>query len=178
MQDVLASVTDAQIREARLADVRNELLASDALKAHFEDHPRDAELLQAVKHDRVLAPRAVKAHLKDVPEYLLPPSLKAAVEAAGGGVRGGGKRAGGGGGAAGGGKRGGRGGARGGRGGAAGAAAGGAEGGDDATPTLAAAAASGERMTTSKAVALSQRDVYRARKNNDVDPLKAFAMSR
>ena len=38
--------------------------------------------------DKPLAPAAVKPHLKRVPAYLLPPTLRAAVEAAGAGPRG------------------------------------------------------------------------------------------
>ena len=97
VEDVLQSVTDGQIKEARLTELRREILASQALRAHFEDNPRDLAVLQ---HEKALNPQKVKTHLRAVPTYLLPPSLRAAAEAAGGGIssgkggkgKGGGKR--------------------------------------------------------------------------------------
>lgn len=81
---VLRGISRKRIKEARLAELRSEILASTALKAHFEDNPVDLDLL---RHDKALAPAAVQPQLADIPTYLVPPSLRAAVEAAGGGVR-------------------------------------------------------------------------------------------
>ncbi|KAF7331358.1 DEAD-domain-containing protein [Mycena kentingensis (nom. inval.)] len=39
MEDALQSVTRAAVREARVAQLKAEILASDKLKAHFEDNP-------------------------------------------------------------------------------------------------------------------------------------------
>ena len=90
VEDVLRGITASVVATARAAELRRELLASVALKAHFEDNPRDIELL---KHDKLasrgassMLHRAEAVHLRDVPSYLLPPALRAAVEAAGGGV--------------------------------------------------------------------------------------------
>ena len=80
---VLRSVTPAAIREARLAELRTELLSSDKLATHFADNPQDLQVLQ---HAAPLLPKAVHRELADVPEYLLPATLRAAAEAAGGGV--------------------------------------------------------------------------------------------
>lgn len=79
------------------------MLTSDALKAHFEDNPRD---LAALRHDKPIVPSQVQvvavtcvsarflhghwvqvlSHLAHVPEYLVPMSLQAAASAAGGGL--------------------------------------------------------------------------------------------
>lgn len=47
-------------------------MASSKLKAYFEDNPRDLQLL---RHDKTLAPKC-EAHLKNVPDYLVPDTLK------------------------------------------------------------------------------------------------------
>lgn len=69
MEDGLRSITKATIREARIKEIKAELLNSDRLKAHFEDNPTDLEYL---RHDKVLHPTRVQAHLKHVPTYLMP----------------------------------------------------------------------------------------------------------
>ncbi|KAF7310047.1 ATP-dependent RNA helicase dbp9 [Mycena indigotica] len=69
MEDALRSVTRAAVREARVAQLKAEILASDKLKAHFEDNPLDLEFL---KHDKPLHPTRVQPHMKHVPKYLLP----------------------------------------------------------------------------------------------------------
>jgi ATP-dependent RNA helicase DDX56/DBP9 len=69
MEDGLRSVTKASIREARIREIKAELLNSDRLKAHFEDNPTDLEYL---RHDKVLHPTRVQAHLKHIPGYLMP----------------------------------------------------------------------------------------------------------
>ena len=56
---------------------------SKKLQAHFEDNPKELEVLT---HDKALQPARVMPHLADVPDYLVPPTLRAAAEAAGGGV--------------------------------------------------------------------------------------------
>ncbi|XP_010936191.1 DEAD-box ATP-dependent RNA helicase 16 isoform X2 [Elaeis guineensis] len=74
-EDVAKGVTKVAIREARAQDLRNEILNSEKLKAHFEDNPRDLDLL---KHDKLLSKKAPSSHLRDVPEYLLDPTTKEA----------------------------------------------------------------------------------------------------
>jgi len=69
MEDALHAVTRHAVREARLKEIKQELLASDKLKAHFEDHPDDLEYL---KHDKPLHPTRVQPHMKHVPKYLIP----------------------------------------------------------------------------------------------------------
>ena len=86
-----------------MKEIKSELLASSKLKAYFEDNPRDLQLL---RHDKTLAPKS-EAHLKNVPDYLVPDTLKGLQHERKDSKRGGG----------GGGGRGGRGGGTGGRGG-------------------------------------------------------------
>nr|GAT59545.1 predicted protein [Mycena chlorophos] len=69
MEDALRSVTRSAVREARVTQLKAEILASDKLKAHFEDNPLDLEFL---KHDKALHPARVQPHMKHVPKYLLP----------------------------------------------------------------------------------------------------------
>ncbi|KAG8384237.1 hypothetical protein BUALT_Bualt04G0097000 [Buddleja alternifolia] len=74
-EDVSRSVTKIAVRESRAQDLRNEILNSEKLKAHFQDNPKDLDLL---KHDKVLSKKAPAPHLRDVPEYLLDPTTQEA----------------------------------------------------------------------------------------------------
>lgn len=76
-EDVAKSVTKIAVRESRAQDLRNEILNSEKLKAHFESNPRDLDLL---KHDKVLSKNAPPAHLRDVPDYLVDKTTKEARE--------------------------------------------------------------------------------------------------
>lgn len=68
--DTLKSITKALIREARIKELKNEILTSTKLESHFEDHPDDLAFLQ---HDKaLLGTRAQQTHLKHVPQYLVP----------------------------------------------------------------------------------------------------------
>jgi len=73
VEDVLRAVTKAAVTEARLKEVKLEMINSVKLKAHFEDNPRELDLL---KHDKVLRPSKIKKYLEYVPKYLIPPSLQ------------------------------------------------------------------------------------------------------
>jgi ATP-dependent RNA helicase DDX56/DBP9 len=75
VEDCLRSVTDGAVHDARLADVRREMVNSDRLKDYFEDNPMDFE---ALKHDGSLA-KHVPEHLARVPAYLLPPALRGTI---------------------------------------------------------------------------------------------------
>lgn len=74
-EDALRSVTHLAIRDARVKEIKQEIFASEALRAHFEDNPKD---LEALKHDRPLAPQNIQSHMKHVPYYLLPRNESAA----------------------------------------------------------------------------------------------------
>ncbi|EIN09662.1 ATP-dependent RNA helicase dbp9 [Punctularia strigosozonata HHB-11173 SS5] len=77
MEDALRSVTRAAVKEARIKELKTEILNSDKLKAHFEDNPLDLEYL---RHDKPLHPTRVQPHMKHVPKYLLPRIAPAPVE--------------------------------------------------------------------------------------------------
>ncbi|KAJ2416286.1 ATP-dependent DNA/RNA helicase [Coemansia sp. RSA 2530] len=67
--DAMRLVTKSTIREARIKEIKNEILNSEKLKAHFEDRPKD---LQFLRHDKALHPSQVKPHMKHIPQYLVP----------------------------------------------------------------------------------------------------------
>nr|XP_047910155.1 probable ATP-dependent RNA helicase DDX56 [Anser cygnoides] len=72
-RDAMRSVTKQAVKEARLREIKEELLNSEKLKTYFEDNPRD---LHVLRHDKPLHPAIVKPHLRNVPDYLVPPSLR------------------------------------------------------------------------------------------------------
>ncbi|KAI8621164.1 P-loop containing nucleoside triphosphate hydrolase protein [Chytriomyces sp. MP71] len=67
--DALRSVTKPLIKEARLKELKQEILNSEKLKTHFEDNPKD---LAALKHDKAVHPARVQSHMRHVPDYLMP----------------------------------------------------------------------------------------------------------
>lgn len=85
MDDALRSVTRSAIKEARIKELKTEIINSEKLKvgaliillshcqctvqAHFEDNPLDLEYL---RHDKPLHPTRIQAHMKHIPKYLLP----------------------------------------------------------------------------------------------------------
>ncbi|XP_041369379.1 probable ATP-dependent RNA helicase DDX56 [Gigantopelta aegis] len=72
-KDAMQVVTRTAIREARMKEIRQELLTSKKLRSHFEDNPRDLQLL---RHDKKLATFKKQQHLQHVPDYLVPQTLK------------------------------------------------------------------------------------------------------
>uniref|UniRef100_K1PRG3 RNA helicase n=1 Tax=Magallana gigas TaxID=29159 RepID=K1PRG3_MAGGI len=72
-EDAMRMVTKTAIREARLKEIKQEMLASNKLKTYFEDNPRD---LQVLRHDKSLHTVKVQKHLKNVPDYLVPQTLR------------------------------------------------------------------------------------------------------
>jgi len=67
--DALRAVTSAAIHQARAQELRKEILTSEKLKRHFEDNPGE---LEALRHDEDIHVVRRQAHLKYVPDYLLP----------------------------------------------------------------------------------------------------------
>ncbi|KAF2727334.1 ATP-dependent RNA helicase DBP9 [Polyplosphaeria fusca] len=68
--DALRAVTRIAVREARIRELRQELLKSEKLSRYFEENP---EALSSIKHDHNLTHAArIQSHLKHVPDYLLP----------------------------------------------------------------------------------------------------------
>lgn len=72
-KDAMQAVTRVAVREARLKEIKQEMLNSQKLKSHFEDNPRDLQLL---RHDKNLHTVKSQQHMKHVPEYLVPPTLQ------------------------------------------------------------------------------------------------------
>jgi ATP-dependent RNA helicase DDX56/DBP9 len=72
-RDAWRAVTKIAVREARLKEIKHEMLNSARLRSHFEDNPRDAMLL---RHDKALHTVKHQAHLKSVPDYIVPQALK------------------------------------------------------------------------------------------------------
>jgi ATP-dependent RNA helicase DDX56/DBP9 len=75
--DALKAVTNGAIREARLRELRQELIKSEKLKRHFEENPED---LRHLRHDGELRPAKVQPHMKHVPDYLVPGGTKKQIE--------------------------------------------------------------------------------------------------
>ncbi len=73
-RDAWRAVTKIAVREARLKEIRAELLNSDRLRGHFEENPRDAVVL---RHDKALHTVRHQPHLRHVPDYIVPKALKA-----------------------------------------------------------------------------------------------------
>ncbi|RDA88204.1 hypothetical protein CP532_6821 [Ophiocordyceps camponoti-leonardi (nom. inval.)] len=69
MNDGLRAVTKVAVREARTRELRQELLKSEKLKRYFEENPTE---MKHVRHDGELRTARQQAHLKHVPDYLLP----------------------------------------------------------------------------------------------------------
>ncbi|KAK8108767.1 hypothetical protein PG984_014568 [Apiospora sp. TS-2023a] len=78
MNDALRAVTKVAIREARVRELKQELVKSEKLKRHFEENPAE---LQHLRHDSELRAARLQPHLKQVPDYLLPADGKKAVSA-------------------------------------------------------------------------------------------------
>ncbi|XP_014255480.1 probable ATP-dependent RNA helicase DDX56 [Cimex lectularius] len=72
-RDAWKTVTRSAVREARLKEIKQEILNSQKLKGYFDDNPRD---LKTLRHDKVLKTVRGQPHLSNVPEYIVPESLK------------------------------------------------------------------------------------------------------
>lgn len=77
MIDALRAVTGIAVREARVRELRQELIKSEKLKRHFEENPEE---LRHLRHDGELRAARVQPHLKHVPDYLLPGGSRKAAE--------------------------------------------------------------------------------------------------
>jgi hypothetical protein len=74
VEDIVRAVTPAAVKEFRTAELKREILNSSKLKSHFAENPND---LKVLRHDKaILHPITQKDHLKFVPEYLIPQSMR------------------------------------------------------------------------------------------------------
>lgn len=76
VEETLRSVTSVAVREFRAAELKQEILNSSKLKSYFVENPDD---LKVLRHDTSIAhPIRPKEHLRTVPNYLIPASMKGA----------------------------------------------------------------------------------------------------
>ncbi|KAK7574293.1 hypothetical protein V9T40_011484 [Parthenolecanium corni] len=75
-KDAWRAVTRIAVREARLKEIKQEIFNSKKLKRYFEENPKD---LLSLRHDKALHTVKVSDHLADVPDYIVPSSLKEVV---------------------------------------------------------------------------------------------------
>jgi len=80
VEDTLRSVTGNSVNELRAAELKREILNSSQLKSFFAANPTD---LKVLRHDKaVMHPIKQKEHLKNIPEYLVPASMRGVANSA------------------------------------------------------------------------------------------------
>ncbi|XP_053609878.1 probable ATP-dependent RNA helicase DDX56 [Plodia interpunctella] len=72
-KDAWRAVTRIAVREARLKEIKQELLNCKKLQGYFEENPTD---LAALRRDKALHTVKLQPHLAHIPEYLLPAALR------------------------------------------------------------------------------------------------------
>ncbi|CAG9125790.1 unnamed protein product [Plutella xylostella] len=72
-RDAWRAVTRIAVREARLKEIKQELLNCKKLQGYFEENPSD---LAAIRRDKALHTVKVQPQLAHVPSYLLPAALR------------------------------------------------------------------------------------------------------
>ncbi|XP_037041607.1 probable ATP-dependent RNA helicase DDX56 [Bradysia coprophila] len=72
-KDAWRAITRIAIRDARLKEIKVQIFNCEKLKSYFENNPRD---LQVLRHDKTLGTIKKQAHLSDVPDYIIPDTLK------------------------------------------------------------------------------------------------------
>lgn len=73
VNDAYNSITKLKVKDTRLKEIKGQIFNSTKLKTYFEDNPKD---LKVLRHDKVSAPLDQQPHMKNVPEYLVPETLK------------------------------------------------------------------------------------------------------
>merc|ERR1712146_146819 len=74
IDDMKKCVSKAAVRDARLAEIKQELVNSEALQSHFVTNPND---FQVLRHDKNISKDSFRTrHLKTLPAYLLPQGMK------------------------------------------------------------------------------------------------------
>ena len=80
-RDALRAVTGIAIKDARVKEIRKELLSSKKLQAYFKANPKDMKVLT---QDKTLGTTKQKFnHLKHIPDYIVPPTLQGAIHLGG-----------------------------------------------------------------------------------------------
>ena len=79
MSDALRAVTGVAVHETRAREIKQELIKSEKLRKHFEENPGD---LRHLRHDGEHAAIVRhQAHLKHVPDYLMPAAGRKGISA-------------------------------------------------------------------------------------------------
>merc|ERR1711918_27373 len=74
IDDMKKCVSKAAVRDARLAEIKQEFVNSEALQSHFVTNPND---FQVLRHDKNIGKDSFRTrHLKTLPAYLLPQGMK------------------------------------------------------------------------------------------------------
>lgn len=73
VNDVYNSISRIKIKNARMKEIKGQILNSAKLKSYFEENPKD---LKVLRHDKTLVPTDQKPHMKNIPDYLVPDALK------------------------------------------------------------------------------------------------------
>ena len=72
VEDVSRAVTAVAVRDTRKAEIAHEMLNSERLKEHWEENPKDLQLLQS---DSIRVSK-IQSHLGHVPKYLVPEGMR------------------------------------------------------------------------------------------------------
>lgn len=73
VNDAYNSISRIKIKNARMKEIKGQILNSTKLKSYFEENPKD---LKVLRHDKTLVPTDQKPHMKNIPDYLVPDALK------------------------------------------------------------------------------------------------------
>lgn len=73
VNDAYNSISQIKIKNARMKEIKGQILNSTKLKSYFEENPKD---LKVLRHDKTLVPTDQKPHMKNIPDYLVPDALK------------------------------------------------------------------------------------------------------
>ena len=73
VNDAYNSISRVKIKNARMKEIKGQILNSSKLKSYFEENPKD---LKVLRHDKTLVPTDQKPHMKNIPDYLVPDALK------------------------------------------------------------------------------------------------------
>lgn len=73
VNDAYNSISRIKIKNARMMEIKGQILNSSKLKSYFEENPKD---LKVLRHDKILVPTDQKPHMKNIPDYLVPDALK------------------------------------------------------------------------------------------------------
>lgn len=72
-KDAFNMITKVSINEARVKEIRQELLNSEKLKSYFKTNLKD---FKALKQDKSLHTVKPQQHLKNIPDYIIPDTLQ------------------------------------------------------------------------------------------------------